>query len=258
VDKEKKIYVNKKGLRLDGRRTDELRPIKIKAGVLQNAKGSCYLEWGQNKILVSVHGPNEVIPKHTSNPLKAMIKFNYRMSTFSVPDRKNPKPGRRDIEISKVCGEALEKSVFLEKFPNTQIEVWAQVLDSNAGSRAAALTASSVALADAGIPMRDLITAVAVGRIDGKIVLDLNKEEEDAPDAVDMPIGLMLNTKEIVLLQMDGLFSKKEWDEAFELALKGIEEIKKLQVKALKEKFEETEEKTGNQQKQEANNTGGQ
>ncbi len=238
---EKKVYVNKKGLRLDGRKIDETRPIKITAGVLKNAKGSCYLEWGQNKVLVSVQGPREALPKHTANPLKALLKFTYRMAAFSVPDRKNPKPGRRDIEISKVCGEALEKSVFLEKYPNSQIEVWAQILDSNAGSRAAALTAASVALADAGIPMKDLVTSVAVGRADGKIIVDLNKDEEDAPDAVDMPIALMSNSKEIVLLQMDGLFSKKEFDEAFEVAVKSIEGIKKLQIKALKEKYESKE-----------------
>jgi len=238
---EKKVYVNKKGLRLDGRKVDETRPIKITAGVLKNAKGSCYLEWGQNKVLVSVQGPREALPKHTANPLKALLKFTYRMAAFSVPDRKNPKPGRRDIEISKVCGEALEKSVFLEKYPNSQIEVWAQILDSNAGSRAAALTAASVALADAGIPMKDLVTSVAVGRADGKIIVDLNKDEEDAPDAVDMPIALMSNSKEIVLLQMDGLFSKKEFDEAFEAAVKAIEVIKKLQIKALKEKYESKE-----------------
>jgi len=237
---EKKVYVNKKGLRLDGRKIDESRPIKIEAGILKNAKGSCYLEWGQNKVIVSVQGPREVLPKHMSNPLRAILKFNYRMAAFSVPDRKNPRPGRRDLEISKVCGEALEKSVFLEKYPNTQIEVWAQILDSNAGSRAAALTAASVALADAGIPMKDLVTSVAVGRIDGKIVLDLNKDEEDAPDAVDVPIALMSNSKEIVLLQMDGLFSKKEWEEAYDIAVKGIEKIKKLQINALKEKFEKT------------------
>ncbi len=238
---EKKEYVNKKGIRLDGRKTDEIRPLKIKAGVLKNAKGSCYLEWGYNKVLVSVQGPREVLPKHLSDPLRALIRFTYRMAAFSVPDRKNPKPGRRDIEISKVCGEALEKAVLLEKFPNTQIEVWAQILDSNAGSRAAALTAASVALADAGIPMKDLVSSVAVGRIDGKIVVDLNKEEEDAPDAVDMPIAMMTNSKEIVLLQMDGLFSKKEWDEAYELSLKALDDIKKIQVNALKEQFKGAE-----------------
>ncbi|MBU2099712.1 exosome complex exonuclease Rrp41, partial [Candidatus Micrarchaeota archaeon] len=92
-------------------------------------------------------------------------------------------------------------------------------------------------LADAGIPMKDLVTAVAVGRAGGKIILDLNKEEEDAPDAVDMPIALMTSAKEIVLLQMDGLFSKTEWDEAYELAAKALEQIKEKQVQALKEQF---------------------
>ncbi|PIN98339.1 MAG: exosome complex exonuclease Rrp41 [Candidatus Diapherotrites archaeon CG10_big_fil_rev_8_21_14_0_10_31_34] len=250
---EKKEYVNKKGLRLDGRKVDETRPIKITAGVLKNAKGSCYLEWGINKVLVSVQGPREVLPKHMANPLKAIVKFTYRMAAFSVPDRKNPRPGRRDIEISKVCGEALEKAILLEKYPNTQIEVWAQVLDSNAGSRVAVLTAASVALADAGIPMKDLVTAVAVGRADGKIIVDLNKEEEDAPDAVDMPIAMMTNSQEIVLLQMDGLFSKKEWEEAYEMSLKALEDVKKHQINALKQQFKEpietktTEKKEDNQ-----------
>ena len=239
MSKEEKIeYINKKGLRLDGRKPDELRPIKIDAGVLSQAQGSAYLEWGQNKVLAGVFGPREALPKHIANPYKAIVKFEYRMATFSVPDRKNPKPGRRDIEISKVVGEALERAIFLERFPNTEITVWAQILDSNAGSRVAALTAASVALADAGIPMRDMVAAVAVGRVDGKIVLDLNKNEEDAPDAVDIPVGILPSSEEIVLLQMDGLLSKKEWMEARELAFKGAKEVYKKQVESLKKKYE--------------------
>lgn len=241
--KEEKIeYVNSEGKRLDGRKIDELRPIKIEAGVLPRARGSAYLEWGQNKVIASVQGPKEAIPKHIASPYKAVIRFDYRMSTFSVPDRKNPKPGRRDIEISKVCGEALEKAVFVEQFPNTVISVWAQLLDSNAGSRVAALSAASVALADAGIPMRDLVSAVAVGRIGGNLVLDLNKEEEDAEDAVDMPVAILPNTEEIVLLQMDGLINKKEWDQLIELALKGCKEVHEKQMEALKKKYQLEEE----------------
>jgi len=234
---EKKTYVNKKGLRLDGRTIDQLREIKIMAGVLPRANGSAYIEWGQNKILASVHGPREAIPRHTANPYKAIVRFDYRMATFSVPERKNPKPGRRDIEISKVCGEALEKAIFLEQYPNTAIDVWVEVLDSNAGSRVASLTAAAVAVADAGIPMRDLISSVAVGRIDGTIVLDLNKDEEDAPDAVDMPLGILPNTKEIVLLQMDGLMKKEEFDKAFELGIQGCMQVYQKQIEALKKKY---------------------
>src|SRR3989344_3609967 len=226
------IYVDSKGKRLDGRKVDELRPIKITAGVIPRADGSAYLEWGQNKVYAAVYGPRECLPKHKQNPYRAVLDYNYRMATFSVPDRKNPKPGRREIEISKVSGEALAASVMLEKFPGAQINVEVEVLDSNAGTRVAALTAASVALADAGLPMRDLVVGTGVGKAGGKIIVDLNKEEEDAPDAVDIPIAIMPNTKEIVLLQLDGLLTKKEWEEAAAAGIKACEKIYEIQKAA--------------------------
>ncbi|MBN2067720.1 MAG: exosome complex exonuclease Rrp41 [Candidatus Diapherotrites archaeon] len=241
MKKKDKVDYVKNGKRLDGRKVDELRPIKIEAGVLQRADGSAYLEWGQNKVLVAVYGPREALPKHIQNPYRALVNYNYRMATFSVPDRKSPKPGRREIEISKVSGEALERAIFLERFPNTTIDVFVEILDSNAGTRVAALSAASVALADAGIPMRDLVSAVGVGKAGGEVILDLNKAEEDAPDAVDMPIAMLPRTKEIVLLQMDGLFTKKEWQKSMKLAEKGCEQVYEAQREALRKKFLEAE-----------------
>jgi len=233
------VYVNAEGKRIDGRKLDELRPIKIIPSVLSRAEGSAYIEWGQNKALVGVFGPREAIPQHIQDPTKAIVNYVYRMATFSVPDRKSPKPGRREIEISKVSGEALAKAIFVERFPNTTIDIYVHIFDSNAGTRCAALTAASVALADAGIPMRDLVSACAVGRAAGHIMLDLCKEEEDATDAVDMPLAIMPRTKEVVLLQMDGIISKEEWKEAFELGLKGCQQVYEIQKKALKRKYEE-------------------
>ncbi|MCX6803302.1 MAG: exosome complex exonuclease Rrp41 [Candidatus Diapherotrites archaeon] len=175
--------------RVDGRKMDELRPLSIKVGVLPNAQGSAYLEWGQNKVYAAVFGPREALPKHTQDPYKAVVKAVYRMATFSVPERKQPRPNRRDMEISKVLGEALEQVIFTEQFPNTEISVIMEVVDSNAGSRVACLTAAACALADAGIPMKDLVCATGVGKAFGELVVDLNKDEEDAPDAVDIPFG---------------------------------------------------------------------
>jgi len=237
--KEKKVEYVKNGKRLDGRKVDELRPITMKVGVLPNADGSAYLEWGQNKVLVGVHGPKEALPKHKQNPYKALIRYTYRMACFSVPDRKNPRPGRREVEISKVSGEALEHAVFLEKFPNCAIDVYVEILDSNAGTRAAALTAASLAMADAGIPMRDLVCSVGVGKAGGQIILDLNKDEEDAPDAVDIPLAVLPRTEEIVLLQMDGLLSKQEWGKAVKLGMEACKKIQEMQKAALAKKFEE-------------------
>ncbi|HIH21903.1 MAG TPA: exosome complex exonuclease Rrp41 [Candidatus Diapherotrites archaeon] len=236
---EKTEFVNKQGKRLDGRTTDQVRPIKIQVGVVPRADGSCYLEWGQNKVIAAVYGPRECLPKHTASPYKAVVRYSYRMATFSVPDRKNPKPGRRDIEISKVSSEAFERAIFTERFPNTAIDIFVEVLDSNAGTRIAALTCAAVAVADAGIPMRDLISGVAVGKAGGKIIVDMNKFEEDAPDAVDIPMAILPNTEEIVLLQMDGLLSKKEWLEARGKAFEAIKQVYELQKQALLKKYEQ-------------------
>lgn len=234
-------YVTKDGKRLDGRKLDELRPIKIEVGVVPKADGSAYLEWGQNKVIASVFGPREVLPKHLASPYKAIVRYYYRMATFSVSDRKSPKPGRRDIEISKVSGEALERAIFLERFPNTEIDVHVEVFDSNAGTRIAALVAASVALADAGIPMRDMVSGASVGRVAGNIVVDLNKNEEDAPDAVDMPVAVLPNSSEIVLLQMDGLLKKEELDEALAMALEASKKVYEIQKEALKKKYSDAE-----------------
>lgn len=223
--------------RTDGRGIHDLRPIKIVAGVIPRADGSAYIEWGQNKVYAAVYGPKECLPRHIANPYKAVITYNYRMATFSVPDRKNPKPGRREIEISKVSGEALERAIFVEKFPNTEIEVNVEVIDSNAGTRVAALAAAAVALADAGIPMRDLVSAVGVGKANGQLIVDLNKEEEDADDAVDIPIAILPNSEEILLLQMDGLLKKEEWEQLVELGINAAKNVYEIQKQALKNKY---------------------
>ncbi len=238
VKQEKVIDYKKEKKRLDGRKMDEARPLKIDVGVLPNADGSAYLEWGQNKIYAGVFGPREALPKHYADPLKSVVKVEYRMTSFSVPQRKRPGPNRRDQEISKVLGEALERIIFLEQFPNTELGVYVEVVDSNAGSRVACLTAAACALADAGIPMRDLVAAVGVGKAFNEMVVDLNKDEEDAPDAVDIPFGILPNSEEIVLLQMDGLLTKKEWEKVSKLGIEACKKIYEIQKKAIKKRFE--------------------
>ena len=234
----KEWWVDSKGKRIDGRGINDVRNIKIQAGVLPNADVSCYLEWGQNKVLVSVNGPREVLPKHQANAYRAIVRYTYRMAAFSVSERKNPRPGRREIEISKVSGEALERAIFLERFPNTAIDIFVEVLDSNAGTRIACLTAAAVAVADAGIPMRDMVTGITVGRSDSNWLVDLNKHEEDAPDAVDMAVAFLPNTKEVVLLQMDGEITPDEFSVLMKTAADNVEKVYEIQKKALKESFE--------------------
>jgi len=223
--------------RIDGRKKDELRPIKIKLGVVKSADGSCYLEWGKNTVIATVHGPRPIFPKHLADSEKAVIDYKYRMAPFSVSDRKSPVPAKRDKEISLVSGNALESVILIEKFPNTVIDIDTLILSANAGTRVAALTAASLACADAGLPMRGLVSAVAAGRANKDLILDLTKEEEDAPDAVDTAIAVLMPQKEIVLLQMDGNVETEDWKKIIKMGISGAEKVYELQKRALLEKY---------------------
>ncbi len=98
----KTALLNADKIRLDGRKLDELRPVKIEVGVIKNADGSALIEFGKNKIMAAVYGPKEVHPKHLTKPDRAIVKCRYHMTPFSTDTRKNPSFSRREIEISKV------------------------------------------------------------------------------------------------------------------------------------------------------------
>jgi exosome complex component RRP41 len=234
-DKPEKL-IDKKGLRLDGRKPDELRPVKLQVGVISNADGSAYVEHGKNKILVGVYGPREVHPKHLALSDRAVVKCRYHMAPFSVQERKSPAPSRREIELSKVIRESLEPAIFMEYYPRTMIDIFIEVLQADGGTRCASITAAALALADSGIPMRDLVVACAAGKVEDKIVLDL-MDTEDKVGSADVPVALMPNLNAVTLLQMDGTLSTDEFESAVNLALEGCKQIYALQKEALRTKY---------------------
>ncbi len=223
-------------LRIDGRGLNELRPIKIEVGILRNADGSAYIEQGKNKILAGVYGPKDVHPRHLALPDRAVLRCRYHMAPFSVDERKSPAPSRRDIELSKVIREALEPAIFVEYYPRTSIDIFIEVLQADGGTRCAGITAASLALADAGIPMRDLVVACAAGKIDGHLALDLMDVEDKIGEA-DLPLALMPNLNAVTLLQMDGSLTIEEFEKAINLSIDGCKKIYMLQKEALKSKY---------------------
>lgn len=225
---------NKK--RVDGRAVDELRPIKIEAGVLNRADGSAYLEWGQNKVLAAVYGPREAHPRHRQDPARALVQCRYNMAAFSVGDRKRPGPDRRSVEISKVISEALSFVVFKEQFPRTSVDVFIEILQAEAGTRCAGLTVASVAMADAGIPMKDLVVSCASGKIEDTIILDPGKDEDNFGQA-DLPVAIVPRTEDVVLLQMDGHFTQDEFDIALKNSIDACHKINELQKDALRRRY---------------------
>jgi len=226
--------------REDGRKFDELREISAKVGVIKRADGSAMFQIGDTIAIAAAYGPRELHPKFLQNPERAVLRCNYDMASFSVTERKKPGPSRRSVEISLVTEKALASVIDLELFPNTVIDVFIQIIQANAGTRCAGISAAAMALAHAGIPMRDMVAAVSVGKVGDKIVIDLDKHEEDFEEgATDIPVALTARNKEITLLQLDGEVTKDELMQAIKLARKGCEEIHNVQTQALKEVYRE-------------------
>lgn len=224
------------GLRHDGRKLDELRPISMSVGVLKNANGSALVEYGRTKVIAAVYGPREPQTRYMLLPNRAVIRCRYHMASFSTHDRKSPTLSRREIELSKVVREALEPVVLSELYPRTSIDIFIEVINADGGTRTASVTAASLALADAGIPMKDLVAGVAVGKVDGFLVLDVD-ELEDMYGEADMPVAMAPSLRQITLLQLNGVLTPDEFTQAFELAKKGIEVIYSVERETLKKKY---------------------
>ncbi|RLG62216.1 exosome complex exonuclease Rrp41 [Candidatus Geothermarchaeota archaeon] len=219
--------------RVDGRKPDEMRPYKIKAHVLKNADGSAEIRLGKNWIVAAVYGPKEHFPKFEVLHDRAILNCRYHMTPYSTSERKSPKPSRREIELSKVIRSALEQAVILEEYPEMSIDVFIEVLQADGSTRVASITAAAVALADAGIPMKDLVVGCSAGKINGRIIVDVG-EYEDKEGEADLPIAIMPNLRRVVLLQMDGKLTHEEFKKAFDMALKGAYKLYEEQINALK------------------------
>ena len=223
--------------RPDGRKLEEMRPITAKVGVVPNADGSAMFSFGDTIAIAAVYGPRKMHPQHSQDPEKGTLRCNYSMLSFSVSERTRPGPNRRSMEISKITEWALEPILMINKYQNMVIDVHINIIQANASTRCAGINAAALALAHAGIPMKELVSSVSIGKLDKTLVVDLIKEEEDWEEgegATDIPIT-MTGEGKITHIQLDGKISGKELKEAVKMAKKATREIYEIQKKALKE-----------------------
>jgi len=226
--------------RLDGRKFDETREIEAKVGIVKNADGSAMFRIGKTVAYAAVYGPRNLHPKFLQNPKKGVLRCRYNMMPFSGSgNRVRPGGNRRSKEISMVIMNALLPSVNIDDFPNSVVDVFIELPQTDAGTRCAGICAASMALAQAGIPMKDLVSSVGVGIVDGTVVADLEYAEEayEKGDVADIPLAFMPRSGKITLLQTDGIISKKNFLSAVSLGRKVCERINDVQVKALKDFF---------------------
>ncbi|MGC8812784.1 MAG: exosome complex exonuclease Rrp41 [Candidatus Aenigmatarchaeota archaeon] len=236
---EKKELI-KNGKRVDGRTPEELRPVEMKIDVVSRADGSALVRFGNTVAIASVYGPRALFPRHLQESETCLVRCRYNMAPFSVDERKSPGPDRRSIELTKVIRLALEPVIFVEDFPRATIDIFIEILQADGSTRVTAINAASLALASAGVPMKDLVAACSVGKIDGTLILDLNGDEDKNSEA-DLAFAMMPTKNKVTLLQMDGNLTKEEIGKLLETARNTCKKIYEMQKSVLKEKYRRVE-----------------
>jgi exosome complex component RRP41 len=234
-DKEEGSYTKRE----DGRKFDETREMRAEVGVIKNADGSALFAFGDTIAIAAVYGPRHLHPQHMQNPQKGILRCTYDMLSFSVPERKKPGPSRRSQEISKVTEWALSSVIDLQDFPNTVVDVFITIISANASTRVAGINAAAMALAHAGVPMKEMVSAVSIGKIDRTLVADVSKAEEDYDEgesATDIPMAFLSKSGKMSLLQLDGEIRPEELKRALKMGKEVCKKIYDLQEKTLKEK----------------------
>lgn len=228
--------------RFDGRGFDELRPMEAKVGVVKNADGSAMFKIGKTTAIAAVYGPRELHPKFLQNPETGILRVDYNMLPFSGHgDRVKPGGSRRSREICKVMENALLPVLDLKDWPNSVVDVFVDFPQTDAGTRCAGICAASLALADAGVAMKDMVTAVAIGKVEDKIVVDLNYEEDSYEHGSDVPIAMLPNSGKITVIQMDGEITPEDLVVIFAKAEAACRKIYDVQKAALRAKFKKQE-----------------
>ncbi|RUS25156.1 ribosomal protein S5 domain 2-type protein [Jimgerdemannia flammicorona] len=212
------------GLRIDGRRANELRKLTAKTGVLSQADGSAYIEQGNTKCLAAVYGPREV--RHKMNMLhdRAIINVEFNMAPFSTAERK--KRSKNDKQVSKsVLGIiTFEPVIKTTLYPRSQIDIYLQILQHDGGDLQACINAATLALIDAGLPMIDYVCACTAGSIDKEPIVDLNHVEESS-DSPELTVAILPKTGKVNLLQMESRLHVDNFESVANLASEGCENI---------------------------------
>jgi len=238
-------------MRKDGRRPDEIRPVVITRDYLRHPKGSVLIEMGDTRVICAA-SVEEGVPPFLKNTGRGWLTAEYAMIPSSTHERSvressRGKVGGRTHEIQRLIGRALRAVTDLTAFGERTIHIDSDVIQADGGTRTAAITGAFVALVDAfrklraeglvdRVPVRDFVSAVSVGLVDGRMLLDL-QYEEDSRAEVDMNIVM---TRGGLFIEVQGTaegapFTRERLEGLTDLAATGIALLTQKQIESLGE-----------------------
>lgn len=222
------------GFRIDGRKATELRNINCKLGVFEQADGSAYLEMGHTNVLAAVFGPHEVTRhgskmKSTSLHDKAFVNCQYSQATFSTIERKRkPRMDVRSLELTNNIREIFDNVILTNLFPNSQIDIFLEVLQSDGSNMSACINAATLALIHAGIPIKDFVVSCSATLIDDDTLIDVSHFEESASSLPIMTLSMLPKSKQIVSMESTGRVPLNSIEKLIDSAVAGCEEIHQI------------------------------
>ena len=236
-------------MRSDGRKSLQMRPVKITRHFLKHPEGSILIELGETKVICTA-SVEEDVPRFLKNSNQGWVTSEYSMiprstQTRTIRESATGRIGGRTHEIQRLIGRSLRSVVDLFSFGKRTIWIDCDVIQADGGTRTASITGAFVALAEAlavlrkkdlltAPPLRDTVAAISVGMIGGKILLDLNYEEDSQAD-VDMNF-VMIGSGGLVEVQGTAErtpFTENDLRRMMAAAKKAITQLTRIQNKSL-------------------------
>lgn len=238
-------------MRKDGRQPNQIRPVSMTRDYLRHPKGSVLIEMGDTRVICAAC-VEEGVPPFLKNTGRGWLTAEYAMIPSSTHERSaressKGKVGGRTHEIQRLIGRALRAVTDLTAFGERTIHIDCDVIQADGGTRTAAITGAFVALIDAfrkmraeglvdRIPVRDFVSAVSVGVVDGEMLLDL-QYDEDRRAEVDMNVVM---TRGGLFIEVQGTaegapFTRERLDGLTDLAASGIALLTQKQIEILGE-----------------------
>lgn len=227
--------ISEQGLRLDGRRANELRRIRCKLGVFSQPDGSAYLEQGNTKVLVAVYGPHQAGSKKSSHD-EVVVNCQYSMATFSTGERKNrPRGDRKSQEMTMHLKQTLSAAIKTELYPKSQIDVFVEVLQSDGGNFCVSINAATLALIDAGICLKEYVCACTASLANGEIPLTDVSHLEEVSGGPTLTVAALPLSGKIAFMEMSQRFHLDYLPSVLQKALDGCKEVQNILDKSVRE-----------------------
>lgn len=237
-------HVTPEGFRVDGRRVNEPRWVRCAVGAAAlgggaggslggscGADGCAIFELGGTKAVAYVYGPMEMRGGRQTQQLqhdRATLTCTLSTSAFGNPVRPGRAGGvrgdRHMQERSAWIQQTFQSAILLDQFPRSQIRLHVLLLQVEGGGIAAAINAATLALVDAGIPMRDLVTACTAGMLGRRPALDLNREEEMSGGA-QVTLAILAGARTVSLLEVESKVPDGQFEPLCDMAMAGCDQL---------------------------------